>query len=116
MHCALSCLQKSDLLSNNRKLVHQGYVKWMTARGKSLGMSFLLVDGSLSLHIGEYLCLLYLAQCSLFVWYCELVLSCSYDYYIMFRIEHIWYNLNCIHSPNGNQFELFGLATGNEMQ
>ncbi|KAK2188372.1 hypothetical protein NP493_134g03014 [Ridgeia piscesae] len=26
--------KKSDLLSNNRKLVHQGYIKWMTARGK----------------------------------------------------------------------------------
>ena len=32
--------QKSDLLSNNRKLLHEGAIKWMSARGKTQGKYF----------------------------------------------------------------------------
>lgn len=28
--------KKSDLLSNNRKLVHEGTIKWMSARGRTV--------------------------------------------------------------------------------
>ena len=30
-------LQKSDLLSNNRKLLSEGTIRWMSARGKAFG-------------------------------------------------------------------------------
>ncbi len=34
----LICLfQKSDFLSNNRKLLYEGIIKWMSARGKAIG-------------------------------------------------------------------------------
>ncbi len=37
--------KKSDLLSNNRKLLHEGTIKWMSARGRAFGKwCFLLVS------------------------------------------------------------------------
>ena len=44
-----SCLQKSGLLSNGRKLLHEGYIKWMSARGKSCGKCSSFTPSSLKL-------------------------------------------------------------------
>ena len=65
--------QKSDLLSNNRRLLYEGMIKWMSARGKPAGQLQLHYQSSHKLTCGTqnsdyYMQYLNISGKSVFLW------------------------------------------------